>query len=869
MRVSLTSQRFGQEFTNLIAKTTDGNLDNYLVGKNKWGEVSLFHKRTSCIVFLFYKIFCGYHFNTDTLFQIKDRLNNQCEAAEVDAVHAQDHIKIFLAAKSIEHIASHIMTKRNQKRSLRHVERWVELTERITIVAQTFFQYIAIEKDRSPLNYASAECHAPTAADVPENMRPLWKENMLTETLRAIREENSIEGCDLPTRDLILGALKRNDLSALMIVANQLPEINDIPQDLRQKVLYHLMDRGFLDRAKELLQITSIDDRKLGFVGAAIHHNDFELATEFLDKNAGPDARYKNEYPIRAAFAKENADLILKLYEKGSRISLNQPTSIDIAPEEEEDPFGGIFRPFLHWTLNPRNQPQALQNKPTPKKPSLFEQTLVTDLKNQIQVRCEFEEHSQVQIQDAQLLAEKLIYGKEPEFTHAKTLDTKLHVFNMLESMFPGLVSENKMSLFAINKDILSQYEQEVPDVLPNGFRFRSRLMNLKNIVHRLDRAAYNNISGSDMNGLSNFITKCERRLAQTGTPGSGTRALEKFYEMVERAVGQAVIALEAKEVALRAQQNPEIAAREKTELATMICKIIKELGQGASACGGRTLSTATDAFRYSRTGHAADFESLTEEALGELRGTIFDSTLLQIEGNNGEVDAHAYNRVIQACGRPLGIPAVGIYDEVRDTATGDYSQKKRFMKTFFESYTPRAIFTSIRDKINTEGTFKELYIDWWKTHIPQDFKTQERKDAYINEWKKQQKDVKEAMILAPINQWKLIHLSKKTLTKEQMENAISALKGLNLGISENALNKWQKEHFSSDLKNKEQAVKELIKLIPVNTTPVKELTEKEVDDALNSEFLNTYVQSNESGQLLDSGIMKVITQLITHVEPK
>ena len=121
MRVALTSQTFGQEFTRLIAETTDGNLDNYLIGKNKWGEVSLFHKQSSCLTFLFFKIFHGYQFDADTIFfAIKDRLRTQVEVSEIDALHAQDHIKMFLATKSLEHITSHVIAKRASK-SERHI----------------------------------------------------------------------------------------------------------------------------------------------------------------------------------------------------------------------------------------------------------------------------------------------------------------------------------------------------------------------------------------------------------------------------------------------------------------------------------------------------------------------------------------------------------------------------------------------------------------------------------------------------------------------------------------------------------------------------------------------------------------------------
>ncbi len=869
MRVALDSRRFGQEFADLVTKTTDGDLDNYLVGKNKWGQVSLFRKNTSCIVLLFYRIFCGYNFNTNTLFEIKERIDRQFGIQEVDAVHAQDHIKLFLASKSIEHIATHVMAKRAQKRTLRHQDNWVALTERINQIAQTLFQYIAIEKDRSEMNYASSECAVPTAADIPANLHRLWKDTMLTETLRAVRNQENLNDCQLPTRDLIKGALKRNDIKALVIIAKSIPQLTDIPTEDRQQILFHLMDQVELERAKELLPHTDIDNRKLAFVGSAIYHDDIELANEFLDKNAGPDPLYKKKYPVHMAYEKENILLLFKLYEKGSRVTLKRNNNQEENDPEENNytrinnrPIRG-FRDALDWLNNLR---QLQRNEPREERISLplndrAHNNVIKELDNRVERLAAEKNCTQQQIEDAQELAQALLFGEDPAFTHARTLDEKLAVFNLLEPIMPGIVSENKMSLFTINKAVLSTYRQEIPAQLPAEFNFRRRLLNLKNIVGQLDPVAYRNITNNDMNGLSNFIRKCQQRYAQTGTPERGSAALEHFYQMVERAIGQAVIAIEQKQTAIAAEQNAEIAANKKTELATVICKIIHEIGEGATACGGRTLSTAVDAFRMTRVGNANTFATITDEALGELRSTLFDATMMKIEGNHGEIDAHNYNRVLQSCGAELGIPATGIYNQVHDTAVGGWSRKEEFLEAFFENYTPQAIFSLIRNKIMTEGPYRELYIDWWKTNIPNDWKTKERNDeayAFI-------KGSNETMAILSINNWRMGFLSKDLTTDEQKNKALNAFTNLELKIPQNAFNVWWNKYLGLKTKEeKDSAIKELQKLVPI-----KPVTDKQVDDYVMNEFLGAYVLSEETGQVLDSGIMKMLRQQVKHIQPK
>lgn len=217
---------------------------------------------------------------------------------------------------------------------------------------------------------------------------------------------------------------------------------------------------------------------------------------------------------------------------------------------------------------------------------------------------------------------------------------------------------------------------------------------------------------------LTTFVNHVNDRDAFLGTPPSYMMAqLMKFYQKIEDATRFNInkVVSEYDEFMLQhigqniTKEHPDY--NRYNELLQAKARLAIDMAIAGAHCGARYMGDAMDAYLANQGDLAANNQGLQAKLfylLGKSRETIARG---QIQEHLG-FDTHAFSKYMANLGTLLGIPGT---EDIVEYLTGNRFDRDRFLRLFFEAYTPDHIRDEVQKEIKRSQEFREAVFDWLK----------------------------------------------------------------------------------------------------------------------------------------------------------
>ena len=199
------------------------------------------------------------------------------------------------------------------------------------------------------------------------------------------------------------------------------------------------------------------------------------------------------------------------------------------------------------------------------------------------------------------------------------------------------------------------------------------------------------------------LIDKINEKRVYIGTPQANSPALTTFYQQIENAVCHVIAKLNSLE------KTPAASERK--------WQVLRAFVQVAPFCGGAIQRAAIDQYDMVVRGKTLTFEKSLFEAIGDHRKMLFDTLVPP-----GDQNIHDFLQLFFLLAKELNLPyANTAYDDTAASLTPPDKEKAK--QRFSALYTPVSIFSFVALKLQQDADFRNQYIDWWKNHIPVEWK--------------------------------------------------------------------------------------------------------------------------------------------------
>lgn len=194
---------------------------------------------------------------------------------------------------------------------------------------------------------------------------------------------------------------------------------------------------------------------------------------------------------------------------------------------------------------------------------------------------------------------------------------------------------------------------------------------------------------------LQNFIRIIKNRVAFLGTPTAGSPALREFYNYMELAVKNTIVAL---------RKNPNKDFQDS---------VIIEYIRASSHCGGRYYNETTKQYLRICVGHVPTFEDEIYKSLANYREILFQTGV-----GTGAHNVNDYNYILRRLGEQYGLPRAEMFKAYSDPYGG--ANLTDTEKKFKALYTPSAVVKDwIFAQIQDDYVLRNQFIDWCTANIP------------------------------------------------------------------------------------------------------------------------------------------------------
>lgn len=143
--------------------------------------------------------------------------------------------------------------------------------------------------------------------------------------------------------------------------------------------------------------------------------------------------------------------------------------------------------------------------------------------------------------------------------------------------------------------------------------------------------------------------------------------------------------------------------------------RVAIDMAIAGAHCGARYMGDAIDTY-LSKQDPNSSIELQTMQGrlwmlLGKKREKIARSDIQQHMGQ----DTHSFSAYMANMGELLGIP--GTEDTV-EYLGGSLFDRQKYLRLFFQKYTPEVVRSTIQDEIKKSATFREAIFDWLKDRV-------------------------------------------------------------------------------------------------------------------------------------------------------
>jgi ankyrin repeat protein len=202
---------------------------------------------------------------------------------------------------------------------------------------------------------------------------------------------------------------------------------------------------------------------------------------------------------------------------------------------------------------------------------------------------------------------------------------------------------------------------------------------------------------------IKKFLQNVKERKDIEGDRRNIPLAHTEFYDTLENGVCG---------IAHQLLNEPESTKREQQKI-RMINEFIKDVGY----CGPKLRVTTIRQYNNVVRKYEPTFDNLLYSKTTDHRSIITEGIL-----PNGEQSTHDYIKVVKACGKDFGLAELHDLSEFDDVfgESGEGIDEEHIKQAFFDTYTPYAIFSFVKDEIASDEEFREQYATWWQAHAPE-----------------------------------------------------------------------------------------------------------------------------------------------------
>lgn len=210
------------------------------------------------------------------------------------------------------------------------------------------------------------------------------------------------------------------------------------------------------------------------------------------------------------------------------------------------------------------------------------------------------------------------------------------------------------------------------------------------------------------------FIKKVNERWQLVGTAKKGTPGLIAFYNAIESAITHII-------TKCKTMDNSVDNKKKKSDL---IIEFLKTNGK----CGARIHNVTRTQYNLIVKNKAQTIDNCLSRNLGELRSILLESLVPpRIDETNAlDYNIHDSGLLLKRFGRAFNIPNAAMFEAFNDDYGDRKLDEKAIKEQFFDAYTPSAIILELQQQFQHDEEFREHTIDFWKTHVPQTWKSQE-----------------------------------------------------------------------------------------------------------------------------------------------
>lgn len=221
---------------------------------------------------------------------------------------------------------------------------------------------------------------------------------------------------------------------------------------------------------------------------------------------------------------------------------------------------------------------------------------------------------------------------------------------------------------------------------------------------------------------LNTFIKNVNERTPITGTPPSFLAAqLMKFYKKIEDAVRYSLdkVTNEYDEFMrardMRAPLKGEADYQKYQDLLENKARVVIDMAIAGAHCGARYMGDALDTF-FGLEDPSRCIEQQTMQGklfllLGKKREKVAREHIVTHLGH----DTHHFSAYMANMGGILGLPGT---EDVVEYLTGSRFDRQKFLRLFFEAYTPDFIRDAVQTEIKSSQVLRESIFNWLKDQV-------------------------------------------------------------------------------------------------------------------------------------------------------